>query len=100
MDERRRLLALLEVYDTAIEELYVLGDRGLVDLILRLERRSGDAARRLSALEDQEETGVSGWVAEEISLAQAPRPYGSRLTRSEGSPLDVSDAGATLRAAG
>jgi len=38
MSERQRLLALLEVYDTAIEELYVLGDRGFVDLILRLER--------------------------------------------------------------
>ena len=36
MTERERLLALLEVYDTATEELYVQGDRALVDLILRL----------------------------------------------------------------
>jgi hypothetical protein len=49
MGERQRLLALLEVYDTAIEELYVLGDRGLLDLILRLERRRQDAAGRLAA---------------------------------------------------
>ncbi len=47
MHERQRLLALLEVYDTAIEELYVLEDRGFIDLILRLERRRQDAARRL-----------------------------------------------------
>ena len=47
MHERQRLLALLEVYDTAIEELYVLEDRGFMDLILRLERRRQDAARRL-----------------------------------------------------
>jgi hypothetical protein len=38
MAERQRLLALLEVYDTAIEELYVQGDRALVNLILRLDR--------------------------------------------------------------
>ena len=47
MHERQRLLALLEAYDTAIEELYVLEDRGFMDLILRLERRRQDAARRL-----------------------------------------------------
>ena len=45
--DRQRLLALLEVYDTAIEELYVLGDRGFVDLILRLERRRRDAVAQL-----------------------------------------------------
>ena len=45
--DRQRLLALLEVYDTAIEELYVLGDRGFLDLILRLERRRQDAAAQL-----------------------------------------------------
>ena len=39
MDRRQRLLGLPEVYDTAIEELYVLRDRGFIDLILRLERR-------------------------------------------------------------
>lgn len=51
MTQRQRLLALLEVYDTAIEELYVLGDRVLVDLILRLERRRIEAARRLGELD-------------------------------------------------
>jgi hypothetical protein len=56
MSERQRLLALLEVYDTAIEELYVLGDRGFVDLILRLERRRRDAAARLA---DHEGASVS-----------------------------------------
>jgi len=48
VDERRRLLALLEVYDTAIEELYVLRDRRFIDLILRLERRRRDVAARLA----------------------------------------------------
>jgi hypothetical protein len=52
MHERQRLLALLEVYDTAIEELYVLGDRGFVDLILRLERRRRDASAGLATLGD------------------------------------------------
>jgi hypothetical protein len=52
MRERQRLLALLEVYDTAIEELYVLGDRGFVDLILRLERRRREAATRLAMIEN------------------------------------------------
>jgi hypothetical protein len=51
MRERQRLLALLEVYDTAIEELYVQGDRALVDLILRLERRRIQAAEQLGALD-------------------------------------------------
>jgi len=50
MNYRQRLLALLEVYDTAIEELYVLGDRTFVDLILRLEKRRIDTAERLAAL--------------------------------------------------
>jgi len=54
MHTRRRLLALLEVYDTAIEELYVLGDRGFLDLILRLERRRREAAARLALLGDTE----------------------------------------------
>ena len=48
MDERQRLLALLEVYDEAIQELYVLGDSCYCDLILRLERRHRDAAVRLA----------------------------------------------------
>ncbi len=51
MTERQRLLALLEVYDTATEELYVFGDRAVVDLILRLERRRIEAARRLAELD-------------------------------------------------
>jgi hypothetical protein len=50
MTTRQRLLALLEIYDTAIEELYVLGDRGLVALILRLERRRMEAHRGLLSL--------------------------------------------------
>jgi hypothetical protein len=62
--ERQRLLALLEVYDTAIEELYVQGDRALVDLILRLERRRIQAAEQLGALER---------MAEQI-VWQAPQP--------------------------
>jgi hypothetical protein len=36
---------------TLIEELYVQGDRGLIDLILRLERRRIEAAQRLGALD-------------------------------------------------
>jgi hypothetical protein len=71
MDERRRLLALLEVYDTAIEELYVLGDRGFVDLILRLERRRIDAAARLARPDGE----VSHEVAPETaSIAASPTP--------------------------
>jgi hypothetical protein len=50
MSYRRRLLALLEVYDTAIEELYVLGDSAFMDLILRLEKRRIAAAEQLAAL--------------------------------------------------
>ena len=53
MHERQRLLALLEVYDTAIEELYVLEDRRFMDLILRLEPRRQDAARRLGDFGDE-----------------------------------------------
>jgi hypothetical protein len=51
MNERQRLLALLDVYDEAIQELYVLGDPQFVDLILRLERRHRDAATRLEQLD-------------------------------------------------
>jgi hypothetical protein len=61
MRQRQRLLALLEVYDTAIEELYVQGDRALVDLILRLERRRIQAAEQLDALERMAEPVV--WKA-------------------------------------
>lgn len=58
MDERQRLLALLEVSDEAIQELYVLGDPCYVELILRLERRHQDAASRPAELERREmETG-------------------------------------------
>jgi len=50
MDTRQRFSALLEVYDTAIKELYVLGDRGFLDLILRLERRRREAAAQLAGI--------------------------------------------------
>jgi hypothetical protein len=50
MNEYQRLLALLDVYDEAIEELYVLGDRRFVDLILRLERRRRRTDQRLEEL--------------------------------------------------
>ena len=50
MPERQRLESLIEVYDTAIGELYVLEDPVLVDLILRLERRRRDASERLSQI--------------------------------------------------
>jgi hypothetical protein len=52
MRERQRFLALLDIYDEAIEELYVLGDRRLVELILRLERRRRAAEGQLAALEE------------------------------------------------
>jgi len=66
MTERQRLLALLEIYDTATEELYVQGDRVLVDLILRLERRRIEAARQLGEL-DRLATGVWRASASEIA---------------------------------
>jgi hypothetical protein len=94
MHERQRLLALLEIYDTAIEELYVLGDRRLVDLILRLERRRRDAAARLDALEGDHEQNVSRWVAQEIASAAALRPQGESRLRP---PDDVANARPTLR---
>ena len=50
MLSRQQLEALLEVYDTAIGELYVLKDRVFVDLIVRLERRRRDAEQQLAAL--------------------------------------------------
>ena|SRR5438552_7572733 len=100
MSVRQRLLALLEVYDTAIEELYVLGDPGFVDLILRLERRRRDAANRLAEVEHAREDGVSSWLAEEIASAHASRPPAERRsTGIEGLPVDVSKAGAAVRAA-
>jgi hypothetical protein len=72
MRQRQRLLALLEVYDTAIEELYVQGDRALVDLILRLERRRIQAAEQLGALERMAEPVV--WQARQPVIV----PSGSR----------------------
>ena len=57
MTERQRFLALLEICDEAIEELYVLGDRRFVDLILRLERRRRDAERRLTRRLDGQPRG-------------------------------------------
>ena len=50
MSERQRLLALLKVYDEAIQELYLLGGREHIDLILRLERRLQDTQKRLDKL--------------------------------------------------
>jgi hypothetical protein len=67
--ERQRLLALLEIYDTAIEELYVLGDRALVDLILRLERRRIRAAGQLGELDRLAEQNV--WQAPAPQAAPA-----------------------------
>jgi hypothetical protein len=67
MKGRQRFLAPLEIYDDAIEELYVLGDRALLNLILRLERRRRDAAAQLAKLgagavskHDQLDTAVFG----------------------------------------
>jgi hypothetical protein len=51
MNELQRLLVLQEVYDTAIEELFVLGDRSFVDFILRLERRLQQTNARVAELE-------------------------------------------------
>lgn len=78
MDERSRLLALLEIYDDAIEELYVLDDRDLMDLILRLERRRQGTARLLDKVKGNGAARVSGWVASEIEPARALRPHGVR----------------------
>ena len=66
MTTRQRLLALLEIYDTAIEELYVLGDRGLVALILRLERRRMEAASRLAQIALDKAPGM--WVSDAAGL--------------------------------
>jgi hypothetical protein len=71
MGERQRLLALLEVYDTAIEELYVLGDSGFMDLILRLERRRRDAAGRLAAPAPD---GPNAAALEAAAIAASPTP--------------------------
>jgi hypothetical protein len=79
MDERRRLLTLLEVYDTAIEELYVLGDPGLLDLILRLERRSRDAAGRLAELD------ATSALSKEATAARTSTPTATRLHTISGS---------------
>ena len=72
MDERQRLLALLECYDTAIEELYVLGEPGGVDLILRLERRWQQAARQLTGLDGKTRPHVWQSRAQETSAASSP----------------------------
>lgn len=37
MSERKRLESLLECYDGALDELYSWNDRGVADLIIRLE---------------------------------------------------------------
>jgi hypothetical protein len=69
MPDRQRLLALLEVYDEAINELYVLGDRGLMDLILRLERRHREAEQHLQALEQAAARNVLANSQAEASTA-------------------------------
>lgn len=74
MRERQRLLALLEICDTAIEELYVLGDSAFVDLILRLERRRQQAARRLAELD-----GVPTYSGRLV--VSSPSPDGAYLLR-------------------
>ena len=68
MGERDRLLALIECYETAIRELYVMSDSGLLDLILRLERRRRAAETRLREIEE-ETRRVSEWVQSEIASA-------------------------------
>jgi hypothetical protein len=78
MGERQRLLALLEVYDHAIEELYVLGDRDLLDFILRLERRRQEAGQRLARLQAESSERVSSWVSSEIESARARQPRGEQ----------------------
>jgi hypothetical protein len=77
-EERQRLLALLEVYDHAIEELYVLGDRDLLDFILRLERRRQEAGQRLARLQAESSERVSSWVSSEIESARARQPHGEQ----------------------
>jgi hypothetical protein len=92
MDERLRLLSLMEIYDSAIEELYVLGDRALVDFTLRLERRLREAAEQLARLDGQDLERVSHWVATEIASAKTLSPFESRLARNEAPPLHDSQA--------
>jgi hypothetical protein len=72
MGERQRLLSLLEVYDHAIDELYVLSDGDLLDLILRLERRRREALQLLGVRDGDDLTRVSGWVAQELESSRAP----------------------------
>jgi hypothetical protein len=72
MGERKRLLALLEVYDTAISELYVLGDRGYVDLILRLERRLADAAARLAEIGSEDVKVSRLFAVETVPVLGSP----------------------------
>ncbi len=75
MRERQRFLALLDIYDEAIEELYVLGDRRLVELILRLERRRRVAESQLAALEETILSPVSdGGRAENRGGVSRPQP--------------------------
>jgi len=72
MDERQRLLALLERDDRAIEELYVLGVPGAGDLSLRLEGRWEQAARQLTGLEGKTRPHVWQSRAQETSAASSP----------------------------
>jgi hypothetical protein len=80
MDERWRLLLLIDIYDHAIEELYVLGHRELLDLILRLERRRREAVAGLAELAGDSATShVSRWVAAEIESTRALQPNAERV---------------------
>ena len=63
MDERGRLRPLLECYDTAISELYVLDDRALIDLIVRLERRRKGVVAALTRLGASEATASVAGLA-------------------------------------
>jgi hypothetical protein len=94
MTTRQRLLALLEIYDTAIEELYVLGDRGLVALILRLERRRMEAHRGLLSLRGIRRP-VCGGTQMGRGFRTDPHSRRSRVFPPDGPPQgrDTADAG-------
>lgn len=70
----RSRIALLEVYDAAIEELSVLEDPRLLGLILRLERRRREAVAHLAAHDAQELPDVAPWVRREIESARGLPP--------------------------
>ena len=76
MNENQRLLALLDVYDEAIEELYVLGDRRFVDLILRLERRRRRIDQRLEELNPVQTTPAATLRSSAVIAALDPSQPG------------------------